>query len=227
MSTLFKSLFQKPEEIPPELKDLTPQQIVDKIKSLQAQETEFSQLKNASAQQKQELDSVRQQLDDVKKKSTPPKSDDPPPTPSILEDEDAAFAARLGPTHTAALTANAQVAQMRAEQHITQDSIDSRLLRKYKKEVDQLFFSQPLASQVNPNTYVACFERVVGAKRSEINSLRGTENDPFVESVGGGAPPLTPKKDVLSDDELRTAKRLGVSPEKYLETKKNSVHVAA
>lgn len=234
MSTLWKSLFKTEDQVPAELKDLTPEQVTEKIKAFDSQATELEKLKNSVAEKDKktgdltnEMTVLKRKLAEIEENGAPPKSKETPvEIPSVLEDEDSAFNGRLAPIQASAMQANAQIALMRAEQYINNNPVDARLLRRYKQEVDRMFFAQPLQYQMNPQTYLNCFNNVMGAKRSEIDSLRGTENDPFVEPAGGGAPPQQPKNDELSADEVRVAQRMGITPEQYMNSKKESTLVS-
>lgn len=189
-----------------------------------------AQAKAENEQLKQRLQALENENKQLKNQPPPnPNSNPAPSAPiSVLEDEDAAFAQRQAPVIVAALSANAQVAAMRAENSIMQgDSTDAKLYRRFKADVDRLFAAQPLQSQADPQVYMACFERILGNKRGEINKLRGTADDPFVETVGGPAPlPANTNASVLTDEEKRIAKRMGISEEKYLKNKKEAVLVA-
>ena len=218
------------QSTPEELKDLTAEQMVAKVKKLAELELEIGELKNKGSQTETEKDSLngqiillQQQIEELKRVAAPPPQKQL--FTDFLDNQDQAFAERVAPLAQAQMITNARLARMDAQNIIRRDLVDSRLLDRFESEIDKMFNTVPLNYQGDPQTYVGCFERVVGQKRRDLSSEHGTERDVFTERGNNNRPTEDkPSKDVLTTEEQRVASKLGVKPDAYIKYR-NSMFV--
>ena len=212
-------------DMPEELKGKTPGEIVAELKTLRAASAEHETAKTAHAQgtaalQKAEADLQAAQASiqvlEANRHSAAAAAATTGPT-SILEDEDKAFNERLGPIVQNQLALAAQSAKFIGEQRVQQSPLHARLLTKFRGEVDKLFETVPLQFRQFPETYERVFQQVVGSHAGEL--ITKDKSEFFIES-GGGASPLSPsKKAELTEDEVKMARSLKISPEHFLAQK--------
>ena len=211
-------------DMPEELKGKTPGEIAAELKTLRAASAEHETVKTAHAQgtaalQKAEADLQAAQAAVRVAEARRAGGDGAATTSptSILEDEDKAFNERLGPIVQNQLALAAQSAKFIGEQRVQQSPLHARLLTKFRGEVDKLFETVPLQFRQFPETYERVFQQVVGSHAGEL--ITKDKSEFFIES-GGGASPLSPsKKAELTEDEVKMARSLKISPEHFLAQK--------
>jgi phage I-like protein len=237
----FGSLWgKKDSELPEALRGLTPEQLVEQLASgkaaqdrLTALEPEVSTLKSEAAR----VPALQNQFTELQSRLTaieagPASKTSVTPTntvPSVLEDEDGAFNARLKPFANALMAQAAQNARQLAHMTLGRDPKKRYVLDKWGAEVDRLFATVPVHQQGNEASYLNCFKIVVADHMDEL-SLEQAKKDGAFSVEGGGNGTSTPqnqvlgsKADSLSDDEKRTAKKFGMSDEDFLKTRKGLV----
>ena len=224
---------KKEEELPPELKGKTPEQVaaaivaaeqsVGKVASLETQlasrETEFGKLQ-------QQLATVTQTLQDLD--AWTKHKDEPTTKKEVRWDEDAegAFKDRFGesvrPLVNQTLQNTAILAKLGDENIINSDPMDKAILIKYRAEVDDWYNRTRPTDRAQSGTYLNCFRIVAGNHTKEIIGLA---SDPGFLSPSGGAPSSleeTAKKDVMTEQQHLVAQRLGITDEQYSEQAKKA-----
>lgn len=224
-------------KVPEALRSLTPEQIVEQLKAAAEAKTKAAELEaklqeSTTAQQtfKTELDSTKQRLAEIELNSRKPPAREPESIPSIVEDEEAAFNARLSPLRAGILANAAQNALIVARQRISTNPVDAAVLKKYGKEVDQLYETVPFESRASEMAYINCFKIVKSDHFDELHTeLQKESGGLFSEPVGGGKPPEqnVTKEEKLSPEEERIAKRFGMTTEQYLAQRKGMNYVGA
>jgi hypothetical protein len=106
-----------------------------------------------------------------------------------------------------------------------------RLWQKYEGEIESLVNQQAAANHIFPQTWINAFTYVKGLHAEELveGAVSGGENF-FSEPVTGGGAPENgrggEKKDELSPREMDIARKMKITPERYLEQKKKMTVVS-
>ena len=221
----------KPEDIPPELKDLTPAQLAEAVRKSSALETELNatrQKVDAQEEQLSELASLKQKIAALEANpNNQPKPESRPQNQpiSFLEDEDAAFNQRAQPIVGAVYTMGAQIARSNFETKLS--GVDAKMFQKYGADVDKVMESVDVASKANPQAWQNAWNMVKGQHLDEITKAAQDRSDFFSETVQGsslGGPPRTVlPDDKLTPEEEKQAKKYGVDPKDFLESRKSMV----
>ena len=193
----------------------------EKEAALATKETELTQTRNRVAELEGNLRA---------RPNNQPLPDNTPKGPqSVLIDEEGAFRDRLTPLFATQLQTQAQLAVMTVKEQIRSDPKRNFILKKYQKEVDEKFATIHLTQQIYPASYLNCINVVLAEHVDEIMDAKAKgEGDFAIEPGGGGTPPAAPaSRDKLTDEELATAKRMGVKPEDYLARRKTMQFVGA
>lgn len=211
--------FKKDEpDTPAELRDLTPEQIIAKIKDADRLAAEAEANKTALQSKDAELATARQKITELE---TPPRRTDPEEPVSIWADPEKAISERMAPTTAIAVHAGKIAARMAARQSMKPD--DNRIFTKYEAEIVKLVDSYPPNQQVMPEAWAFALNQIKGIHFEEIMKAKSENSDFFSEVPGNSPPPPPEKKDQLSDEELRICKRMNITPERYMAQKKAMV----
>ena len=231
--------FKKKEaELPESLRGKTPEQIaaaLDAASQATAKAADLEQKLQAeqskSGTLQSEFDKIKQRLDaaEARPATTQPVDPDASKIPSVLDDEEAAFAARTAPLDNATMFNAAQTAKLLARQKLMAQADYAPVLLKYEAEIEQLWNQVPMQSRMFEAAFENCFKIVLANHFKDIQDMKSkAAGELLVEGAGG--PPraeTAAEKDKLSDEELRIAKAMKISPEDYLKQKKGMNYVAA
>lgn len=224
-----------PDKLANRFKDKTPEQVEAEFDALDAKaqkadsgDVELNDLKKQLQDRNNEFNQLQGRLNDIEANNRRQQAPQEPTRTSVLVDEDRAFAERLAPLAVGQLQQAAAMARTLAQQELRNDPRHKKLLEKYGKDVDAVFAKIPLQSQGFVESYRNAFFIGVGPHMNELfDAASKREGDLFTES-GGGTPPAEPQKpDKLSDEELKIASRMRVTPEQYLKRKKSMSMVGA
>lgn len=222
-------------DLPENLKDMTPEQLADYFKNadlstetIKTLTTELEAAKGEAATALSEVAIVKANLDRIEANLPKPPPKDPPDKPSFFHDEDDAFntrfAEKIGPLAQLTLDTGAQTAKLLAEAKFPRE------FKRYSDEIDKVMEQDTPAQMVHPQFWENTIMMVRGRHLDELadEKLKG-EGDFFVEGAVGGAPPPEPEKDdkVLTNEEKKIAKSMGITEENYLKKKEGMKYVTA
>ncbi len=222
----------KKEELPEELKDLTPAEIADAVRKSKTLEAEVAALKAQDTERssafetfRTEYESTKADLETLKAAQKPPeRRDQNQEMTSFLVDGDRAFAERAAPlasmilNSTAVLAKNEVLRRMQAVQRTKTGNIDGYLFEKLEPEIMQLASQTSAQALANPATWEHLFYNVKGRHADEIAaSQREGKGEFFVEPAAASGGGLQQKEDPkkLTPVELKIAAKLGQKPEDY------------
>lgn len=208
-------------EVPAELKDkdgnvLTPEAVIAKIRDNDALKADATA---KEAEHSTALETAQAKIRELEANQKPPerKIDERKVPTSVLLDEDAAFAERLGPTQNFMLVQGAMTAKMVARDGLSKR--DRFMWDKWSGEIDTLMEREPLPRRALPGTWLAALTYIKG---QHIDDL--TKPDFFVEAgagESGGLPaPKVLPADKLTPEEEAACKRMKIKPEVYLAQRK-------
>lgn len=208
---------KKDEELPEELRDMKPEDLVKAVKDSQR----VAELETKLEQRNAEFDGVKQRLDAIEanQPESAPNPNAPQRPTSVLVDEERAFAERQAPLAMTTLLIGANAAKSQAKMML------GPTYAKFEKEIEAEMEKVPLGSRIHTESWKNVHDMVVGRHMSEI----AKEPSQYFTEPGGGTPPPEPKPDPdkLSDEEVKIARKMGVSPEQYLASKKSMQFVGA
>jgi molybdopterin converting factor small subunit len=217
----------KEEELPEEIRSMTPEQLVTAVKA----SGDVEGLKTKLSEKDTELSQMSERIKNLEGAATrQPDNTQKGPT-SVLVDEDKAFAERLGPVMTTSLVSASISAKMVFRQQLTADKKSNKaaLYDKYEAEIDEIMMKQvPLQSRIFSQAWQNAFHIVLGRHMDElVTSVKKGDDLFFIEPVsGGGGLPQPDKKGELTPEEIKVAGKLGLKPEEYL-VEKGKIHVVA
>jgi hypothetical protein len=219
--------FGSNEETPPELKDMTPAQIVERLKAADLATAKVAELEPRVA----EVDTLRTKVTDMEtrlaaatRQPEPTRTEPVTKQPtSFLEDENQAFNERMAPYAGVTFAMGEQLARMNFRQSVT-DPIDVRIYKKYGSEVEDLMSKEGNpAVRANAAAWQAAFDIIKGRHVRDINENR----DEFFSEVATGSsnsgPAKGPDADVLTDDDKKLAKKYGLSDDEWKAQRKEMV----
>lgn len=215
--------------VPDILKGKTPEQVAAELVRLSVALGEADSVKAELTQKTSELSEMTNRikaLEGVKPAVTRAPDATREPT-SVLVDEEAAFNERLQPIVAGVLNVAAQTAKMTAESRIRQNPIHGRLLSKYQAEVQALYATVPQQYQQYPETYERIFQQVLGSHLDELLQEQAKGDGSLFTEGGGGQLPVETKslELVLTADEMDIAKKMKITPEAMLASKKQMHNV--
>jgi hypothetical protein len=209
------------DDIPEELKELTPEQIAQAVRESQT-------LKAELAGQKTENETIKARLAQLEAN---PNNKPPEPSPdsnknrviSFLEDEDAAFNQRAQPIVAAVYTMGAAAARQSFESGLS--GIDRAMFQKFGPEVDVIMKTCDAPTRATADSWKRAWNMVKGEHLDEITKAAQDKTDFFSESssgslLGGPVRTILPD-DRLTDEELRVAKKYNLDPRDFLEQRKS------
>jgi len=235
-------------DVPEELKGKSPDEILAAVKEGDSLKEKVGSLESDLKAKEDDLKSrdsqlsglgteVQQLKDDISKLEASPGGNgndqgggnDKGPT-SVLVDEDQAFNERMAPVAQLAVQAGALAAENVARQKI-EAAGEGKMYGKFEKEINEVLKNVKPAQRVYVETYTNAFNLVKGRHMGDIlESTKKGDGQFFVEPVGGPAPSGVDggddDKDKITKEEAVIAKKMGVSSESYLKTKKEMNYVA-
>ena len=206
------------DEGPPELKDLTPEQIAAAVR-------ESQQLKVDLEAQKTENQKIVDRLASLEANPNNrpvEKPEDKNRIVSFLEDEDLAFQQRSAPIVAAVYTMGATAAKGQFESSL--HGIEQAMFSKYGSEVQTRMNEVDAATRANPAAWKQAWNMVKGEHLDEITKAAQDRSEFFAE-VSSGSPLGGPGRTILPDDrltdeELKTAKKYGIPEADFLAQRK-------
>lgn len=213
--------------IPEELKNKSPQEILSmlneakenkqKLESLAADKTNTDQ---ELAQIKAQMTENQQLIEQLKanQKEAPKPSPDEPPNPWL--DPDKWAESKMQPAMATAMFGSYLAAKMYVQQQL--DDTDRKIFRKYEKEIDKAMQGYPPQSRIIPDNWIVALNLIKGQHLTEISKMINPGGEFFSEGAGGGnRPPDQPEpEDKLSQDDEAIIKAMRWDRKSYLESKK-------
>jgi hypothetical protein len=214
---------KKDEELPESIRNMKPEDLATAVQKANEVDALKTQLSDATTKLS-EFDSVKSRLAQLESSVKPAVKQEGPAAPvSFLENEDLAFAQRMQPFATLTLQNQARSAKFMAKQTLSGAKL--AMFTKYEGEIDEMMKSVDLAYQGTPESWLKVFNSVLGNHIDDITTAAKDGSDFFAEThvvgVGGGAPPVDPN--VLTEEDKRIAKRLGLTDDQYKASKKEMV----
>lgn len=230
---------KKDEELPEELRDMKPEDLVAAVKASKKVETLEAEL--AERPKQAALDELNATLEEAKNRLASIEEGrgdgrqerQVQATTSFLVDGDRAFAERAQPLVGMTLQLGAQSAKNEARRRLENNqrtqpgNIDAYLWDKFENEIEEMSKTIPAVSLTNPLTWLNCFHTAKGRHADAIAQHRAEgKGEYFIETggAGGGRPADRPEEPAaLSEKEKKIAKGMGMTPEEYQKFKKEQV----
>lgn len=226
---------------PPEWKDLTDEQILVAMKAGATAQTDLKAAQDLTVAKEQELqtanaarDAAQAKADAAADPANPLNKPQPTPTPDpnkqidFWDDPDAALTQRLTPLAMQMFSQGAQAAEMFIRQQ------NPKLFAKYGDEVMELMKTVPLQQRPMFQTWENAILMVKGRHLNEfVADAKEGKNEFFIEPGASGAPripevdPNASPETKLTDQEVKIAARMRMTPEQYLKQKEGMVVHAA
>jgi hypothetical protein len=228
---------RKDEELPPELKGKTPEQVAQELKDAAALKTRLDALEAKSAERDtafQTFGTAQQELVNtlkaVNERIPAPvarvENNTTHEPASFITDPDLAFNERISPfaaitMQTAAITAKGEAQRGFARKQATEkNNIDATLFDKFEGEILEMAKNCTPQQLANPATWAHLFFNVKGRHTDEIVANPSSffiEGAKRPDAVSGGD-----KGDQPTDQEKAIATKMGVPIENYMKHKKES-----
>lgn len=236
--------FGRKQELPKELQDLTPEQIVEKLKAGETAATKLAETAAKVTELNTKFETFGADIDTkvsagveaALKKLTPSKSGGDTNTNTnteladFLTDPNRAFAQRAAPLAALTLSTASVVAKnaarekmQRAQRNGAGKNFDGYFFDKFENEIDEFAKTCSAEQLANPLTWEHLYFNVKGRHADEIAAqLREGKLDNIIESGSTGARRQEQQTDdtKLTPLELKIAAKLGRTPEQYIEYKK-------
>lgn len=220
--------FWNRDELPPELKDLKPEEISAKLKKadeirVAAEKTlaDAKEMETRLGNQTTELDTMRARMTELEANQRPPEppaAPEDPPSPWL--DPEKFVDQRVQGLAGVALQSGMMTAKMYFRQNLSER--DLRIFKKYESEVDAGINTMPVAQRVMPQSYLNMFLYVKGSHEMDIRKAEADKTDFFSEAPSRGQSDPTPPADQLSDEEAEICRKFHYDPVKYLANKKSA-----
>lgn len=227
---------RKEEELPPELKGKTPEQVVQALKDAEALKTRLDALEAKDKERdskfesfgttQSELVNTLKAVNERIQPAAPVRQENNNQEPSsFLLDPDRAFAERAAPLaaitmQTAAITAKQEALRgLQRRQSTEKSNIDASLFERFEGEVLEMAKNCTAQQLANPATWVHLFYNVKGRHTDEIVSNPSAF---FTESATRTRVEDTKADDKLTEQEQAICAKMGVKPENYLKNRKES-----
>lgn len=233
--------FWNKNKLPAEYKDLSEDQITELLNKGKTAEAEALTAKQTADTEKIAREKAEKEAKDLREalkarpaaepatpQNQPTEPAGPPDVTDWLTNPNDAFNRASAPTTMIALHGAIMSARLLADQFIRQQGpLEARLWNKYQAEVQAIVDKMNPQERIIPQTWINQFVFVKGLHVNDIVKEGQKEGDTFfaetagstgagINSSGNG----TPKDDVLTDQEIKIAARMGVKPEDYLKRKK-------
>jgi hypothetical protein len=215
-------------ELPPELKDKTPEQIVAALKAAETEKQKAIDAEAARAAaaaeaetQKTELQKAQERIAALELNQKPPA--DPPPVdepPSPWADPEKFVDSRVQGLTAVALSSGMMTAEIYFKQNL--NPRDLKIYGKYKDEVVKGVNTFAPAQRVMPQSWLNMFLYVKGLHEQDIQKAESDKSDFFSETPSRGASHEEPPEDKLSDEEEEICRKFHYDPKSYLARKKTA-----
>lgn len=218
--------FKDPGDMPPELANKKPEEIVADLKkardleaALAAEQESRKKLEEKLQTQTTEFDGIKTKLAQIESQTLPPPVvPDPEEPPSPWINPEKFVQDQTKSTTGIALTAGIMAAKMYFTQSLT--GRDAKIFKKFEKEVDQTVGTFDVTQRVMPQSWFNAFMYIKGLHEQDINKAESAKTDFFSESATMGGPPEPEKEEVLTPDEEEACRKFHWDPKAYLERKK-------
>jgi len=153
--------------------------------------------------------------------------------PNFVEDPDAAFASRNGPTLAIAVQSSMMTSRLLAQQQLDNadmasggKTMDGRLFRAWASEIDAKSKTFPAVQLTSPEAWLNIYLHTKGQHADELRDPEVRKKkynflEPTVQSTPASKsePDNRPAEQQLTDKELHVAEKMHVTPEAYLKRK--------
>jgi hypothetical protein len=214
------------EKLPPELRDLTPEQLAEKLKTASDAEARLTDAEKARQERDQAFDSLKNEFEQTKQRLATIEANTKPPekeVSSIFADPDAYIRDSTKDTRDVALLSGMMSAKMYCRQNLT--GRDVRIFAKYEGEIDKIVGSYAPEFRIMPQTWMNALIYTKGLHDKEIQRAEEERTDFFSETPSNAQYEQTLRGDKLTPDEAELCKKFHWDPAKYLENKKKSTLV--
>ena len=225
------------EQLPPELKDKKPEEILEALKRLEELEarskqfdTTQSELETKLSNLGTEVEQMRNKLQEFEQASAQQQAQpymqqqqqQQEPT-SIWNDPDRYINEKMMNTNLGLLAAKRDTAKLLIERNLSPR--DQKIYRKYEKEVDRAMEGYNWAQQGDPNCWSTALTLIRGYHDQDIAKLESTDSSFFSEPAARGRPDDTTEQpaDKLTAEEEEVCRRFHWDPAGYLKRKKEMV----
>ena len=214
----------KRDELPEELKDLSPAQIAAAVKEsgelkakLAALEAENKETKSAFESANETAKATEAKMKELEqlvasKQDAPKKEGEPRELTNFLVDGDRAFAERAVPLAAAVMDTRKQIARDLAARKFGAE------FQQWQQEIDALAAQMPLAALGDVGTWEHLYFNVKGRKTYAASQVSTAEG-----ASGGNSDKGDDKKPQLTEQEKKIAKRMGIPEDVYLKNKTEMV----
>lgn len=226
-------------DLPPELRDKKPEEIVEALKKLQELETKAKDFETSKAemetkfnQQTTEFEQVRNKLQEMEQgvaayqqqQQAQQQVQDQQPA-NVWNEPDRYIDQRTMPTQAMALHGGKMGAFLYFKDSLSPR--DHQIFKKYQKEVEQTINAYQPAQQALPQNWFVAFNYVKGLHEQDIGKMEADNTPFFAEPGSRGAPPEPPPEEKLTDEEKEVCKRFHWDEKGYLQQKKaGAIHQA-
>lgn len=237
---------KKEEELPPELKGKTQEEIVAAVKKAEALEAEVTSLKSQATDRDKAVTGIQTQFEEIKARLAAAEANPRPqnqqvntdePPANFIEEPDKAFGQRIAPlanltVQNARMTAKILAQQSLDNQDAGQKTMNGRLFRHFDAELETESKKYPAQNMITPDAWLGLFWMIKGRHSDEISNTETRKKnysflEPTVQNVA--QPDNKPKTgvDSLTDQEKDIARKMGKTPEEYAKRKAQMQFVSA
>jgi hypothetical protein len=213
------------EELPAELKDKKPDEILAALKEaenakgvVQAANDAKTQAEAAAQQAKTEIEQMKARMVELEanQKLPDPPPPDEPASPWV--DPEKFVAEQTKGVNQVALNAGLLAAKMYFLQNLPPR--DQKIFKKYEKDVEAVVATFTPAARVMPQSWMNAFLYAKGMHEQDIRKAESESSDFFSETPSRGAHEEPAPADKLTPEEEETCRRFHYDPVKYLANKK-------
>lgn len=222
-------------ELPDEYKDLTPEQVVERLRNADAATAKVTDLEgrvSAAEADRQKIADLERKLNEAtqrQQQQNQPQNNGQQPQnerTSFLVDEDRAFGERIAPLAQMTFGMGAEMARNSFVGSIN-DPIERRMYEKWRPELDEYMGGvQDLSVKMQPRNWADAWAIIKGRHAQDIMKAARENTDFFSEVSSGnpnGGPVRTEDPNVLTDEEKKLAKNYGIDEKDYLANRKEMV----
>ena len=220
------SLWNKKDdpELPPELKDKSPQEILAMLNEAKETKTRLDALAAEKTTTDGELATIKTQLAEnatlieqlkANQKDPPPPKTDDPPNPWL--DPDKWVAGKMEPAMMTAMYGAFMSCKMLVKEQLDDD--DKRIFKKYEKEIDQAMQGYPPQARIIPDNWMSALNIVKGRHLKEIAKMFESGGEFFSEGSHTGRHEEPTPETKLTPEEEAACKAMHWDPKTYLENR--------